>query len=285
MRCGWPARLRLRAPPPAEPLRLPLLCPAEALFSDIEAQGGGRLATDWLAVTQCVACAEALLQLGHQLRVWVRRQPVLHCECQETRLADVEADCQQLAHHCLAAAAEGYRGQLAAGQSVPTGTQGAVLGLAVTLGKLAHAGAGAGSAELASCLEMTAGWREDAEARRWARLRRGLPHGRSGCLLACPVLTPCTCFVLFGCFFCCRRLCCCLLSLSSAAAAAGEDAAAMEQALYSLVPAGEACPVERGRALALRSCANLGCPTPQGGSEREAFERGRKCSAGCGLRI
>ena len=68
---------------------------------------------------------------------------------------------------------------------MPSGTQGAVLGLAITLSKLAHAGTGAGVAELPACLEMTAGWGGHAEARRWVQRKEGAAEGgRSGRLLA-----------------------------------------------------------------------------------------------------
>lgn len=86
-----------------------------------------------------------------------------------------------------------------------------------------------------------------------------------------------------------RRLHCCVLSLLSAARAlapsGSDDVARLEKELEPFETPGEESALQRGRALALRSCANLRCPRPQGGSEREAFERGRRCSKGCGLRF
>lgn len=88
-----------------------------------------------------LASTEALLQLAYQLWVWGRSRPIFHCKCRPsgTRLAEVEEASQRVAHKCMAAAAEGFREQLAAGQAVPPGVQVALMGLAVTLGKLAHA--------------------------------------------------------------------------------------------------------------------------------------------------
>lgn len=95
-------------------------------------------------------------------------EPVGRCRCGETQFEEVAGTCRQLACHCLAAAAEGYAAQRAAGQAaVPAGVLGTVLLLSVTLSKLAWAGdAGADSAALASCLEMTAGWGEGVKPRR-----------------------------------------------------------------------------------------------------------------------
>lgn len=81
-----------------------------------------------------------------------------------------------------------------------------------------------------------------------------------------------------------RRLHCTLLSLSAAESALGIVDGAASRELSSLQPAGEVDAVECGRALALRSCANLRCPRPLGGGEREAFNRGKKCTQ-CVLRF
>lgn len=144
---------------------------AALLFDRIDMYG--RVADDWVAAAQRLASAEALLQLQHQLQLWGQREPVARCCCGPTVLAKVEHNCRSMARLCLAEAAECFRSRLAEEQAVPAGTQQAVLGLSVTLSKLAHAAGalpagGLAICPLAVCLEAAAGWSSDGKARRWA---------------------------------------------------------------------------------------------------------------------
>ncbi|KAL4451718.1 hypothetical protein ABPG75_007380 [Micractinium tetrahymenae] len=69
---------------------------------------------------------------------------------------------------------------------------------------------------------------------------------------------------------------------AGAAAAAAAAASPASAAAACSVPQHE---LERARALALRSCANLACPCLVGGSEKRAQRCSKLCGGGCGSRF